>query len=258
MRHGERVSRRGITATDTGALAPVWHDVECAAYDADLPSWLELARAARGPVLELGCGTGRVALRLAADGHDVTALDSDGELVAELSRRARRRGLKVGAVVADARSFELERRFALVVAPMQVAQLLGGRPGRIQMLSRARAHLRRGKAIAVALADPFEAVGPARARPPLPDMVELDGWVYSSTPVALRPRDGATVIERLRSAVSPAGELTESLAEITLDACAADELEVEGREAGFVPRPRLGVDATADHVGSTVVVLERA
>ena len=44
----------------------VWHDVECASYEADLDLWRELAAAARGPVLDHGCGTGRVALDLAA------------------------------------------------------------------------------------------------------------------------------------------------------------------------------------------------
>ena len=47
-----------------GSDAVVWQDVECASYDADLPLWRELAAAAAGPVLDLGCGTGRVALDL--------------------------------------------------------------------------------------------------------------------------------------------------------------------------------------------------
>ena len=62
--------------------AVVWHDVECAGYAADLPTWRALAEEAGGPgVLDLGCGTGRVAIDLAARGHDVTALDADPELV---------------------------------------------------------------------------------------------------------------------------------------------------------------------------------
>ena len=52
--------------------AVIWHDVECGAYAADLPLWRELAAGRSGPVLEIGCGTGRVALDLARDGHAVT------------------------------------------------------------------------------------------------------------------------------------------------------------------------------------------
>ena len=64
----------------------IWHDVEHGSYDADLPLWRQLADATGGPVLDLGAGTGRVSVDLAAQGHDVVALDSDPELLAELVR----------------------------------------------------------------------------------------------------------------------------------------------------------------------------
>ena len=50
----------------TDGLAIAWHDAECGSYRADLPLWRELADEAGGPVLDLGCGSGRVALDLAA------------------------------------------------------------------------------------------------------------------------------------------------------------------------------------------------
>ncbi|MDQ6751787.1 MAG: hypothetical protein M3Z33_13685, partial [Actinomycetota bacterium] len=64
-----------------------WHDLECGAYSADLPLWLELAAGAGGPVLDVGAGTGRVALELARAGHVVTALDSDAGLLCALRGR---------------------------------------------------------------------------------------------------------------------------------------------------------------------------
>ena len=120
------MTSRSAAAADT----VVWHDVECGAYEADLDLWRELAAAARGPILELGCGTGRVALDLAARGHEMIALDADPELVRELGARARSRGIRVRTAVADARAFELpEREIALAIAPMQVVQLMGGASG---------------------------------------------------------------------------------------------------------------------------------
>lgn len=238
------------------ASAVVWHDVECSSYAADLPLWRELAAERGDPVLDLGCGTGRVALDLAARGHEVTGLDSDGELAAALTERAAERGLAARAEAADARSFSLGARFPLAIAPMQVAQLLGGAPGREAMLAATLAHLEPGGLLAVALADPFEGVPAEVALPPLPDVREEAGWVFSSTPVRLRTESDAVAIDRLRSSVSPTGELAETAVTITLDRVAPEALEQEGERAGYRPLPRRRVAETADHVGSTVVVLE--
>jgi SAM-dependent methyltransferase len=237
--------------------AAIWHDVECASYDADLPLWRELAAAARGPVLDLGCGTGRVALDLAGRGHDVTGLDCEPSLTAALARRARERGLRVHAETADARAFDLGgRTFALAIAPMQVAQLLGGPGGRARMLACARRHVAAGGVCAIALADPFEGIPDDEEQlPPLPDVREEGGWVYSSTPVKVRAEASATAIDRLRQAVSPDGELDESMATIRLDAVTPEELEAEARGEWTV-RERRHVPATADYVGSVVVMLE--
>jgi SAM-dependent methyltransferase len=233
-----------------------WHDVECASYTADLPLWRELAAQRGGPVLDVGSGAGRVALDLAGAGHRVAALDSDSALVAALRDRARRRGLQVDCLTGDARSFSLPGRFALAIAPMQVLQLLGGREGRRAALISVRRHLEPGGRFAAALADPFEGITPADVLPPLPDVREEDGWVLSSRPVAVRSEPGAVAIDRLRQAVSPGGELSETLVTVRLDAVSADELEAEASEAGYSALERRKVPETADHVGSTVVVME--
>jgi hypothetical protein len=139
---------------------------------------------------------------------------------------------------------------------MQVAQLLGGAGGRARMLASVRRALAPGGLLAVALADPFDAVEPGEARPPLPDVLEADGWVLSSTPVAVRDEADAVSIDRVRQAVSPTGELTEELATVTLDNCAPATLEDEGRAAGLTVLEARHVPPTADYVGSTVVMLE--
>jgi SAM-dependent methyltransferase len=232
--------------------AVMWHDVECASYAADFELWDSLAA---GPLLDIGCGTGRVALRLAAAGHDVTGLDSDPALVGAMSSRARERGLRVRAAVADARSFDLGRTFAIVIAPMQVAQLMGGAAGRAEMLRAIRRHLEPGGVFAAALADPFEGVEDDPL-PPLPDVREQDGWIFSSMPVRLILEDDATVIERLRQTVSPAGDLTESAGVVRLDDVPPELLESEAGELGFRVLPRRHIAETERYVGSTVVMLE--
>src|SRR5256885_4266034 len=109
--------------------------------------------------------------------------------------------------------------------------------------------------LAIALADPFEAVPVGDALPPLPDVREEDGWGLSSRPLAVRSEPGTVVVQRLRQAVSPAGELSEQMAEIRLDELAPELLEREAFELGLVPLGRRRVPETSDHVGSTVVLL---
>jgi SAM-dependent methyltransferase len=236
-------------------LTIAWHDAECGSYTADLYVWRELAAEANGPVLDLGCGSGRVALDLAARGHEVTGVDSEEALVGAMRDRAA--DLPVRGETADARSLDLGRRFALAIAPMQVAQLMGGPPGRAGMLAGVARHLEPGAPFAIALADPFAELPAEDALLPLPDVREKDEWVLSSQPIAVRSEEHGVSIDRVRQAVSPDGELTEEVVTITLDHLGPDGIEAEAAELGFVARRRRRVEATQDYVGSTVVVLER-
>ena len=235
----------------------VWHDLECGGYAADLALWRELAEQAGGPVLEVGAGTGRVALDLARHGHDVTALDSAPALLDALRERAAAEGLEVEAVRADARDFELRRRFALCVVPMQTVQILGGADGRQAFLRRAREHLQPGGLLAAALAAQLEAFDAGAADPPLPDVREHGGWVYSSQPVGVRVEREAMVIERVRETVAPDGALSRAHDHVSLDRLGADELAAEAGALGYERLPAREIAATAEHVASGVAVLRR-
>jgi SAM-dependent methyltransferase len=230
-----------------------WHDVEHGAYDADLPLWRELAEAAGGPILDLGAGTGRVTSDLAARGHELVALELDPELIAALAERAPTARTATG----DVRDFELNASFPLVIAPMQLIQIIGGAESRAAMLERVRAHLEPGGLFAAALADPHQANAGEHTEPPLPDMLERDGWVVSSLPVSIEERGRRVVVTRRRLSVSPAGVLAEETAEIAFELVSADELEEEARAAGLTPGERRSVPETADHIGSTVVLCRR-
>lgn len=230
-----------------------WHDVENGSYDADLFLWRELADAADGPILDLGAGTGRVAAELAARGHELVALDADPELLAVLRDRVP----EVETVVADARDFELARTFALVLAPMQLAQILGGRAARARMLERVHAHLTPGGTFAAAVTDLREVILDDTASPPLPDMLERDGWVFSSQPVSLAADDAGLRVERRRQAVSPSGEIEETMATIAFDFVSAGRFEAEARAAELEPAGRREIPETLDHFGSTVVLCRR-
>jgi SAM-dependent methyltransferase len=233
--------------------ALIWHDLECGSYDGDLDLWVELASQAGGPVLELGSGTGRVALELARAGVEVVALDRSALLLAELSRRAADAGVKIETVEADARSFALQRRLALIIAPMQFVQILGGPSERGAMLAAAATHLRPGGKLGVTLAEPE---AEQSAVPPPPDVREVDRWVYSSLPVEIRDVPGGFELHRLRQLVSPAGKLTEELDVVRLDDLTAAAVIAEAQKVGLRPTDRREIPPTVRYVGSTVLLLE--
>lgn len=234
----------------------IWHDVENGAYAADLALWEQIASEGPGPVLELGAGTGRVAIELAGHGHDVTALDSSQALIDSLRDRASVAGLGIETVVADARGFDLGRRFAAILAPMQFVHIVGGAGGRERMLAAVARHLGAGGTFAAALLDEEAVSEQLSGPPPLPDVREVDGWVYSSLPTEVIATPGGYEVRRLRQAVSPAGELSEGTDSIHLDTLSPAQLETEAAAAGLSPRERIAIPATADHVGSVVCVLE--
>jgi SAM-dependent methyltransferase len=236
--------------------AAVWHDVECGGYAADLPVWERLVGDADGPVLELGSGTGRVALHLARRGNEVWAVDADASLLEALQERAASQGLGVRAICADVRALDLDREFELILAPMQLLQMLGSAAARHATLERVAGHLAPGGRLAAAIVEPPSPSpnGPAAA---LPDVRELDGWVYSSLPAVLVTAGGDLEIHRHRQAVSPDGSLSDEEHTDRLDALEADALEAEAVTPGLRPAGRLEVPPTGGYFGSTVVILER-
>ncbi|HXD55409.1 MAG TPA: class I SAM-dependent methyltransferase [Solirubrobacteraceae bacterium] len=242
--------------------AVIWHDLECGAYTADLPLWRELAMAAAprdgagARVLDIGAGTGRVALDLARAGHSVTALDIDPELLAAVSDRAS--GLAVETVRADARDFALAHRdFDLCLVPMQTLQLLRGSAERAGLFACARAHVREGALIACALVgevDEFDSR--AGGLGPSPERVQIGGSLYMSRAMRIARENGAFVIDRERLVIG-SGDRPPAPTEhdrVELEILEEGSLREELRAAGFEPQLTRTIAETDEHSGSEVVI----
>ena len=103
------------------AIAP-FYDLDLEGYADDVALYTDLAEEYPGTVLELGCGTGRVALALATAGYEVVAVDSSRAMLDRA--RTKDAAARVRWIDGDIRELDLARRFALVLAPLGVLQHL--------------------------------------------------------------------------------------------------------------------------------------
>jgi SAM-dependent methyltransferase len=279
----EDLAARG---TAGGAFAPrptipaavIWHDLECGWYEADLPLWRELAEQAaardgrvRASVLDVGAGTGRVALDLLARGHDVTAVELDAELVTALRARAAGEppggpaaGGRLTAVCADARRLADpqagaplgEATFALCTVAMQTIQILGGRSGREAFLRGVHRHLSPGGIVACAIADELDEFDRSAGDPvPPAERGRNGGLEYISQPVRVAVGPTEIVIEREREIRDARGAVEREHDAVRLDRLEPATLAAEAERAGLRALELRTVPETAEHLGSTVVIV---
>jgi SAM-dependent methyltransferase len=118
------MSREGWQGWDDYAPFYDWENAQTVGR-ADLPFWRQIARATRGRVLELGCGTGRILVPLARAGVSMVGVDRSQPMLARAARRLRRGGASHGLVRGDIRALPFpSRTFGTVIAPYGVLQSL--------------------------------------------------------------------------------------------------------------------------------------
>jgi SAM-dependent methyltransferase len=137
-------------AAESGSRAlyefPRYYDHAYRAHTRDIAFYVAQAQRSRGPVLELGAGTGRITLPLLRAGVQVTAVDQSEPMLARARERmARLRAAdraRVHLVRADLRQLKLNERFALVIAPFNLFMHLYERSAVERALEVVRRHLR--------------------------------------------------------------------------------------------------------------------
>ncbi|MCO4747736.1 MAG: class I SAM-dependent methyltransferase [Proteobacteria bacterium] len=100
---------------------PVLYDLEYAGHSLDIAWYTSLVGGVGGPVLELGCGTGRIALPLLRDGHEVVGVDVSQPMLDAMQTRlaAEPEAVQARASLhrADFRTLDLGRTFPTVLLP---------------------------------------------------------------------------------------------------------------------------------------------
>jgi SAM-dependent methyltransferase len=160
----------------------------------DVAFYRGLAEKVGGPVLELGCGTGRVLLPIAALGIPCVGLDASPVMLASLRAKGQPPNLEL--VEGRMESFDLgAQRFQLVICPFRAFQHLLDVPSQLATLANVRRHLAPGGTFAFDVFDPNLAL---IAAPPQDERLEatfmLDG-VQTRRYGRVRPDQAAQILE---------------------------------------------------------------
>ena len=116
----------------------------------DREFYRQFARETGGPVLELGCGTGRTLIPIAGAGIECVGLDASSAMLGVLREKAP----DVHVVHGDMRDFDLGRRFRLVTCPFRALSHLLDVDAQLACLGSVRRHLADGGAFAFDVFDP--------------------------------------------------------------------------------------------------------
>lgn len=87
-------------------------------FNDDIPFWLNQATRYGDPILELGCGTGRVAIPLAKAGFSVTGIDISDSMLSQAKKKAETENVEIEWIKGDIRDFDLNKKFQLVIFPL--------------------------------------------------------------------------------------------------------------------------------------------
>jgi SAM-dependent methyltransferase len=149
----------------------------------DAAFYLSLAKKTGGPILELGCGSGRVLLPIARAGFDCTGLDPSGTMLARLKKNGAPPNLQL--VQAGMQDFQLpKKKFALIYSAFRAFQHLLTVEDELSCLAAARRHLATGGTFAL---DVFAPKLDCIAMLTEPEFLEIQ-W-----------KDGDTQVRRLTS-----------------------------------------------------------
>ncbi len=121
-------------------------------FDSDF--YLKEAKKCKGKVLELGCGTGRIIIRLLKEGIDATGLDSSEKMLEILEKNAGRAGLKPKTHLGDMRDFKISEKFRLAIFPYRSFLHLLTAADREKTLGNVYSHLEKGGKVIIHLYNP--------------------------------------------------------------------------------------------------------
>jgi SAM-dependent methyltransferase len=150
-------------------MLPELYHAHHSRYTEDLAFWLALSAQMGGPVLELGCGTGRVLMALAQAGYHCIGIDNDLSMLEFLGTRIGKLMPRPWFIATDITQFNLSAQFSLIILPCNTYSTLR-KNERLACLGCVHKHLKPGGIFAVSIPNPETLADlPGRSAPQLED-----------------------------------------------------------------------------------------
>lgn len=224
---------------------PERYDTEYAPFSIDRAWYVKRALQLGGPVLELGCGTGRILFALAAEGLSVDGLDNAPAMLDRARTRAVLLGdslsSRIGLYEGDLTDFDLGRRYRTIMVPLNGLMHLLTDRDLLACLDRVRAHLAPGGRFLFDLTMPREELIQATSDPagvPLRNL-HLRGAAYQQR--ERHEYDPATRISKVTYSFLPLGCGGPAFAsQLSLRMYPPDEVDRLCRRAGLAILERYG------------------
>lgn len=190
-----------VDAAIFNRFAP-FYDADYRRYTADLAAIADLAAEQGDPILELGCGTGRVLIPLAAAGHTVTGVDISPALLQQARDKIEGANYasRITLYEADLRTFDLPTKtFAFAFCTSNTLMHLTTQADQLAVLRNAHHHLRSGGLLLIDLFNPD-----------LPRLLAVNG-LQELADQWTDPASGAQVLKWSVRTVDVAEQLQETL-----------------------------------------------
>lgn len=118
---------------------PSHYDCEYGEPEPELSFYAYLAGITGGPILDVACGTGRIAIPLSLKGFDVTGIDISQDMIIRGKQKSNETTLNLQ--VADCRHFDLDQKFKLIYMTGNAFQALLSCADQEMFLKKIRKHL---------------------------------------------------------------------------------------------------------------------
>jgi 2-polyprenyl-3-methyl-5-hydroxy-6-metoxy-1,4-benzoquinol methylase len=198
------------------------------------------------PVLELGCGSGRLLIPLAEDGTAITGIDVAPAMLDLARKKAASRSVAIDVSVMDMRRFDLDRRFKLVLLPANAMMHLVRREDIDACLAGVARHLAPGGRLVVEVYNPSVELlaSPPDKRTPVAEYTDpqTGARIAVTSEIAY---DAATQVNRVTyhyAATTPSGKPTAGPEALTLEMRQffPQELDALLTHAGFTIEEKFG------------------